>query len=77
MKKKKIEAINLKDVWISVGGNTPWKEFPSKGVIESIELHENDPRNFEGADSDLIVINFSDGYTMEVKAIEYMILRKY
>jgi len=68
-----VEQVYLDGVWIGVGGNTPWG---IKGFIESITLHESDPRDFQGSDNSLITVNFDSGYVLRVKTNDYMVVHK-
>ncbi|WP_200415975.1 hypothetical protein [Virgibacillus salexigens] len=65
-----IDQIYVHDIWLGVGGNTPWG---MKGNITEIELNEPDPRNFHGADSAFIFIKFDTGYIIKMKTNNYMI----
>ena len=67
-----IEMVYIKELnaWISVGGNTPWR---FKGTIKRICMTKNDPRNFNGAESDFIFIEFDSGLVIEIKTSDYII----
>jgi len=60
---------------LTVGGNTPFRN-KAQGFITEIKIESLDPRNFNGSDSDYIFIKFDDGYTIEIKTSEYMVVYK-
>ena len=70
---REIDAIYLNGVWLRRGGNTPFRDFPTKAVINSIKMIKPDPRNFKGADSVFISIEFDDDYLIEIKTNDYMV----
>lgn len=73
---REVHAVFINGVWLTVGGNVPWQTFPTRKFIKSIKTTENDPRNFMGSDADYIFITFEDGYVLEIKTSDYMVVYK-
>lgn len=69
---RKVQSVYINGVWLSIGGNTPFQAFLPKGKIKCIEFTESD----NGNGSTYINIHFDDGYVLEVKTNDYMIVDK-